>query len=401
MSARRLPCIAPLLALTAAFAAALAAPSTASGQGGSLLTLLPTEGRSLTVGAEETGALSTADMRSPEDSYLEAWELSGRAGQSVTIDLLADAFDPRLYVVGPGLPETLTDDDGGDGCNARLTITLLETGAFTVVASSLGARETGTYTIRVSDRPGAPPSHGCGEVDPGAIEALPTEGRVIRLGSVVTGRLGLGSQTVQDGRPAQAWQLEGRAGQRVSIMLESDDFDSYLYLAGPGLDGVETDDDGAGDLDSLIEITLPADGSYRVVAAALSSGSTGAYTLRVEEPLDLATLPTDGRTIDLGQTIEGQLGSDDAVLVEGRRGQVWGLNGIAGQRLVIDLIAEDFDAYLYVAGPGLPEPLSDDDGGEGLNSQLTVTLPESGTYRIIVSSLSDGAGRFTLSAARR
>lgn len=397
MSAQRLVLAPALLVLTAT----LATPAGALAQGTSAFSLLPTDGRSLSIGSEETGALSTADVRSADDSYVEAWELAGRSGQSVTIDLVSDAFDARLYVVGPGLSETLSDDDGGDGCNARLTFTLLETGTFRVVASSSGSGETGTYTIRVSDRPGPPPTHGCGEVDPGALESLPTEGRALRMGSVVTGRLGLGSPTVQDGRPAEAWQLDGRAGERVSIVLESDDFDSYLYLAGPGLDGVQTDDDGAGDLDSLIEITLPTDGSYRVIAAALSAGSSGAYTLRVEEPLDLGTLATDDRLIDLGQRIEGQLRSSDPVLVEGRRGQVWGLNGVAGQRLVIDLMAEDFDAYLYLAGPGLAEPLSDDDGGDGLDSQISVTLPESGSYRVIVSSLSDGTGAFTLSVARQ
>ena len=397
MSAQRLVLAPALLVLTAT----LATPAGALAQGTSAFSLLPTDGRSLSIGSEEMGALSTADVRSADDSYVEAWELAGRSGQGVTIDLVSDAFDARLYVVGPGLSETLSDDDGGDGCNARLTFTLLETGTFRVVASSSGSGETGTYTIRVSDRPGPPPTHGCGEVDPGALESLPTEGRALRMGSVVTGRLGLGSPTVQDGRPAEAWQLDGRAGERVSIVLESDDFDSYLYLAGPGLDGVQTDDDGAGDLDSLIEITLPTDGTYRVTAAALSAGSSGAYTLRVEEPLDLGTLATDDRLIDLGQRIEGQLRSSDPVLVEGRRGQVWGLNGVAGQRLVIDLMAEDFDAYLYLAGPGLVEPLSDDDGGDGLDSQISVTLPESGTYRVIVSSLSDGTGAFTLSVARQ
>jgi hypothetical protein len=362
---------------------------------------VPTDGRALSLGSEDTGALSTADVRAADDSYLEAWELNGRSGQSVTIDLLADAFDPRLYVVGPGLPETLMDDDGGNGCNARLTFTLLETGTFRVIVSSLSARATGTYTIRVSDRPGPPPTHGCGEIDPGSLETLSTEGRTLRMGSVVSGRLGLGSSTVQDGRPAEAWRLEGRAGERISIVLESDDFDSYLYLAGPGLDGVQTDDDSGGELSSLIEATLPADGPYRVIAAALSAGASGAYTLRVDEPVDLATLPTDGRMLDLGQRVEGQLRTSDPVVVEGRRGQVWGLNGVAGQSLVIDLMADDFDAYLYLAGPGLVEPLSDDDGGEGLNSQLSVTLPESGTYRVIVSSLSEGSGSFTLSVARR
>lgn len=397
MSARRLPFVSALVALTVI----AAAPTPALSQGTSLLSLLPTEGRSLSVGAAQTGALSSADMRDGDDSYMEAWEISGRAGQSVTIDLIADAFDPRVYVVGPGLSETLMDDDSGDGCNARLTFTFLETGTFRVVASSLSARQTGTYTVRVSDRPGGPPSHGCGEVDPEALEALSTEGRALRMGSVVTGRLGLGSPTVQDGRPAEAWQLEGRAGERVSIVLESDDFDSYLYLSGPGLDGIQTDDDSGGDLDSMIEITLPTNGPYRVVAAALSSGSSGAYTLRVAEPVNLATLPTDGRMIDLGQRIDGQLRTSDPVIVEGRRGQVWGMAGIAGQRVVIDLTAEDFDAFLYLAGPGLLEPLSDDDGGDGLDSRLTVTLPESGTYRVIVSSLSDGSGPFSLSVARQ
>jgi hypothetical protein len=396
LSVRRLVLAPALLALTVTFAS----PAAGAAQGASLLSLLPTDGRTLSVGSEETGALSAADVRSPDDGYLEAWELAGRSGQSVTVDLVSDAFDPRLYVVGPGLPETLSDDDSGNGCNARLTFTLLETGTFRVVAGSSGSRETGTYTIRVSDQPGPPPTHGCGEVDPGALESLPTEGRTLRMGSVATGRLGLGSATVQDGRPGEAWQLDGRAGERVRIVLESDDFDAYLYLGGPGLDGIRTDDDGAGDLDSMIEITLPANGPYRVIAAALSAGSSGAYTLRVEEPLDLGTLPTDGRVIDQGQSIEGQLLASDPVLLEGRRGQVWGLNGVAGQRLVIDLMAEDFDAYLYLAGPGLPEPLSDDDGGDGLDSRISVTLPESGTYRVIVSSLSDGTGAFTLSVAR-
>jgi len=191
--------------------------------------------------------------------------------------------------------------------------------------------------------------------------------------------------------------LDASAGERVSIVMTSDDFDSYLFLSGPGLDEIMTNDDGAGDLNSLIELTLPADGPYTVVAAALSSGSSGAYTLRVEEPADLSTLPTAGRSIDLGQRVEGQLGSLDPVVVEGRRGQVWAFQGVAGQQVVIDLVSDDFDCYLYLAGPGLPEPLSDDDSGGDLDSRLTLSLPETGEYRIIASSLSGGTGAYSLS----
>ncbi len=397
MSRRRLAATAAVLVL----AALPVCPGVAHAQGTSILSLVPTEGRTLAGGAQQTGALSTADLRSPDDSFLEAWELSARSGQSVTVDVLSDAFDPLLYVVGPGLPQTLTDDDGGDGCNARLTFTPLETGVFRVVVSSSGSGETGTYDIRVSDQPGPPPTHGCGDIDPRALESMSVEGRTVRMGSVAGGTLGPRSLTLQDGRPGEAWRLEGRAGDRVSIWLESDDFDAYLYLWGPGLDAVRMDDDGGGGLNSLIELTLPADGPYRVVAAALSSGSAGAYTLRVDQPVDLATLPTDGRTIDMGQRVEGQLVGTEPVVTEGRRGQVWGFSGIAGQSVTIDLMSQDFDSYLYVAGPGLVEPLSDDDGGDGLDSRLTITLGESGVYRIIVSSLSDGTGAFTLSVSRQ
>jgi serine protease Do len=80
---------------------------------------------------------------------------------------------------------------------------------------------------------------------------------------------------------------------------------------------------------------------------------------------------------------------------------VWGFSGVAGQEVVIDLISDDFDSYLYLAGPGLSEPLSDDDGGGNLHSRLTLSVPESGEYRIIVSSLSGGEGAYSLSVSRQ
>ncbi len=387
----------PLAVLTLALA-----PLAATGQGTSVLALIPTEGRQLEIGSDVTGALSTSDPLSHDDHYLEAWELRGRAGQSATVEVFADAFDPRVYLIGPGFPETLFADDGAGGCNARLTMTFLETGTFRVAVSSLSTRQTGTYRIRVTDRPGPAPAYGCGEANPEALNALPVEGReTLRLGSSESSRLDAFSSTVQDGRPAEAWRLTGTAGQRISIVMESEEFDAYLYLTGPGLGEVRTDDDSGGDLDAKIDVTLPTSGPFTVVAAALSSGSSGAYQIRVEEPFDPNTLPTDGRVIDLGQSVSGQLRSGDPIVADGRRGQAWAFDGVSGQRVVIDLEADDFDAYLYVVGPGLAEPLADDDGGDGLNSQISTVLPGTGTYRIIASSLSDGTGPYTLRVSRQ
>ena len=381
-----------------ALAIAAVAPWNARAQTTSVLTLLPTEGRQLEVGSDVTGALSTSDPLSPEDNYLEAWELRGRAGQSATIDVIADAFDPRVYLFGPGFSDTQFADDGAGGCNARLTVTFLETGTFRVAVSSLSPRETGTYQIRVAARPGPAPTYGCGEVNPEALNALPIEGREpLSMGSMQSGRLDALSHTVQDGRPAQAWRLLGGAGQRVAIVMASEDFDTYLYLTGPGLDDVLTDDDGAGNLDSKIEVTLPTSGPFTIVAAALSSGGSGPYTIRVEEPFDMNTLDTAGRTIDLGQSVTGRLrGSSDPLVSDGRHGQAWAFDGRAGQRIVIELEAEDHDSYLYFVGPGILEPMEDDDGGEGLDSRIEVMLSGSGTFRVIASSLSEASGTYTL-----
>ena len=382
-----------------ALAALWLAPAAAHAQSTSVLMLIPTEDRQLEVGSDARGALSTSDPLSHDDHYLEAWELRGRAGQSATVDVLAEAFDPRVYVVGPGFAETQFADDGAGGCDARLTMTFLETGTFRVVVSSLSSRETGTYQVRVTQRPGPAPTHGCGEVNPEALNALPVEGRSLQMGSLDSSRLDALSHTVQDGRPAEAWRLTGRAGERVSIVMASEDFDTYLYLTGPGLDGVLTDDDGAGNLDAKIDVTLPTSGPFTVVAAALSSGGYGAYTIRVEVPFDMSTLPTDGRTIDLGQRVGGQLRSSDPIVADGRRGQAWAFDGVTGQRVTIELEAEDYDAYLYLVGPGMVEPMQDDDGGGGLNSLISTTLPGTGTYRVIASSLSDGTGEYSLSVS--
>jgi hypothetical protein len=391
------------VASTVMLAAFAFSPLAVAAQSTSVLSLIPTDDRQLEIGSDVTGALSTADPLSPDDHYLEAWELRGRAGQSASIDVLADAFDPRVYLVGPGFSETQVADDGAGGCNARLTVTFLETGAYRVAVSSSSPQETGTYQIRVSARPGPPPSYGCGEVDPEALNSLPIEGReTLSMGSMQSSRLDALSRTVQDGRPAQAWRLTGSAGQRVSVVMASEDFDTYLYLIGPGLDDVLTDDDGAGNLDAKIDLTLPTSGPFTVVAAALSQGSSGSYTIRVEAPFDMNSLDTQGRTIDLGQTVGGVLrGAGDPVVADGRRGQAWAFDGISGQRVVIELEADDYDAYLYLVGPGMVEPLGDDDGGDGLDSRLETTLRGSGTYRIVASSLSEAEGAYTLRVTRQ
>jgi hypothetical protein len=247
--------------------------------GGSILWLPRPTGR-LTPEQETRGALSAADYMSATDAYLDVWELQGKAGESITIDLKSTDFDAVLYVVGEGLAETLSDDDGGGRCDARVAIRFLEDGVYRVAATTASARTTGVYTIRASANPPAPPEITCGGTDPAAFAALPVAGP-LTIGGSVGGALSTGDATLEAGKYAEAWELTGEAGQTVTIRLESDAYDAYLVVVGPGLASPLTDDDSAGELNSELTVTFPESGVYRVIATSAGTGSTGAYRLTV------------------------------------------------------------------------------------------------------------------------
>jgi hypothetical protein len=178
----------------------------------------------------------------------------------------------------------------------------------------------------------------------------------------------------------------------VRVRLLSDDFDAYLFALGPGMVEVLADDDSAGNLNAELTIDFPQDGVYRVVASALSGGATGAYTIEVRDPVNLEDLPTDGRQAIVGQTVSGSLSQEEPPVIDGRPGQAWELEGVAGQAVTIELVSEDFDPYLYVVGPGMDAPVEDDDSAGDMDSLVEFEFPESGTYRIIVCAFSSGTG---------
>ena len=254
--------------------------------GTSVLTLLDTQGRTLEYGDVARGALSASDYIGLNESYLEAWALEGKPGETYSIDLVSDDFDSRLYVVGPGLVETMSDDDGGGACHARIGFTVLERGTFHVVASSSSSRQTGTYELHVSEIAGPRVAMSCGGIDGTALVSLNAWGRTLDWGVTAVGTLTGGEAFIESGRPVQAWHVQGTAGQTATIRLESDDYDAYLYFSGPGMLEAMTDDDGGSGLNSELTVTFPQTDTYTVGAAALSSGSVGSYRLTIGDPIE-------------------------------------------------------------------------------------------------------------------
>ena len=91
-----------------------------------------------------------------------------------------------------------------------------------------------------------------------------------------------GDRTLKGGRLIDVYQFEGAAGQTVSIVLESLDFDAYLLLV--DADGqlmAENDDADPSTTDAFLTQTLPADGIYEVAASAYDSSGQGRYRLTI------------------------------------------------------------------------------------------------------------------------
>ncbi|MFN0119436.1 MAG: S8 family serine peptidase, partial [Blastocatellia bacterium] len=102
-----------------------------------------------------SGRLESGDCQLADGSSADLYSFTGTAGQRVAISLESTQFDAYLLLRDPGGIIIEQDDDGGGGFNARIpaangTLVLPVSGTYTIIANSLNAGETGTYTLRLT-----------------------------------------------------------------------------------------------------------------------------------------------------------------------------------------------------------------------------------------------------------
>jgi CHAT domain-containing protein len=97
-------------------------------------------------------------------------------------------------------------------------------------------------------------------------------------------------------------------------------------------------------------------------------------------------------------TVNGRLDSSSNTLEDKSYYNVHTFEGKAGESVTIDLTSSEFDAYLVLGSPDDKKIVENDDGGDGTNARITITLPTSGTYKIFVSTNEAGElGNYNLS----
>ncbi|HXF05845.1 MAG TPA: PPC domain-containing protein [Blastocatellia bacterium] len=107
--------------------------------------------------------------------------------------------------------------------------------------------------------------------------------------------------------------------------------------------------------------------------------------------------PSTQPIIQLGQTVEGELGPGDKKLDDGTYYDLYLFRGESRQRIVLDLTSSDFDPFLTLLDQDGMAIVSDHASGGQRHARITLSLPYSGRYYIRVNTVhKEQRGKYTL-----
>lgn len=335
----------------------------------------------------------------PGETHTYAFDSPGNETLSASMrraDGPASALDPVLELLDPAGDLLAYSDDiaPGQPDAAFDDILLTAGGTYTLIARSFGNRSGGEYllTARRTPLPALPPA------------------RSIALNSAVEGQIPAAG-------PADRWAFDGKAGQVVSIAVDQaplSSLDPLVELIGPAGDMLAYSDDEGGGKNSLISgFTLPATGTYTIVARAWGGITGGAYMLTLSEGEGPPAAPPEGgASIRLPRESAPPIGSAGEIApgqsvtgtLAGGTMDVWAFTIDEPLTVQVRMVALDraLDPFLELIGPDGTVLALDDDGGGGFDSLIgPVALAGPGTYTIRARSYADaGAGRYALALAR-
>ncbi|MCS6835813.1 MAG: PPC domain-containing protein [Anaerolineae bacterium] len=201
-------------------------------------------------------------------------------------------------------------------------------------------------------------------------------------------------ETLSVERPEFRTNFTARAGEVVVITMTSDTLDSVLTLLDASGAQVAFNDDDGGSLNARIgPLSLPADGTYTIVASSYSStqggqAESGAFTLILERA---SVTP-----LSLGQPAPA---SFDAQTTS----RLFSLDLQAGDVLYGSVVSNGgIDTALTLLSPDGTVVFSDDDGGERYDPEVVrYVVPSTGRYLLRLEAINPGQEGTVLVNVRR
>lgn len=233
----------------------------------------------LVAGREVAGSLGGNSPKTDDGHPYALYGFEGRAGSRIRIDMVSEKIDSVVELkredpTGDS-DYSATNDDGGEGRNARLWVVLPASGRYIVQARSLGD-EAGEYRLKLTE-------YG----PPGPAPAPVTLSR----GAPVQGRLsfddaGLQAGTDDSGAITHFYRLYAlpmRGGETVTVEMKATDFDPVLdagVMSPLGFASAKSNDDSDGTNARLV-LSPTESGTIYLRARSLNAESLGDFTLTV------------------------------------------------------------------------------------------------------------------------
>ncbi len=322
--------------------------------GGYLLTVADVAGSTIRVGDFVPGDLTGGSA---------TFTLAGEPGDLVAVELRSTSFDTYLELTDD-FGNYLYNDDAESFDVSRIVYEITDSGEANVIVSASFGEGTGPFTL---------------EVLPFVFDGTEiADGYRLSDGENVAGSLGPHLTRI-DGTYEQRFTFDAERGERVEIVLRSDEIDSFLRVVAP--DGSQsTDDDGAGYPDSRLVVNASEAGIYDVYASDLSGSSIGSYTLSFRR-LGLA---------ELILSTEGELTDRSLRDITGKYYETYDFEVTAGASVTIDVRSDDYDGYALVRSMDGEILYRDDDSGGSGNPRIEFVADRSERLQLVVTTYSDG-----------
>jgi hypothetical protein len=175
------------------------------------------------------------------------------------------------------------------------------------------------------------------------------------------------------------YTFESTLGDVVTIVLNSDDFDTYLELY-RGSDLVAEDDDSGGNRNSRIaNYTINRGGEYTIIVRTFGNSQfSGFYTLTLDNDDGTSGPASDSNTITYGETLRENTDRTQSVS--------YTFSGSLGDVITIEVTSDDFDTYLELYR-GSDLVAEDDDSAGNLNSRIAnYDVDRTDTYTIVLKA---------------
>ena len=306
----------------------------------------------------ERGLLSSGNVLSEADKelflpglrYSKNHFLPGEAGQSITINLRSESFDTILLVRDPKGELIESNDDDGISTNSSITVTLPESGTYTIIVTSFSPEIEGDYLLEafqldppeflIGGHESAMTSISFGPIDSQRLASADSSG-VIKIWDLdtlsvepeqltVQGNLSGGNDLAERNinvrnlpeegtRLYQEHTFTGKAGRSVTINLSSFDFDTFLIITDRLGNIVDFNDDMNGSRNSSITLEGEEGKEYIVLATSYGDETSiqnlGSYNLDViywhEPKLAIQGHPASIKDIAFSPTTEEKLAVAD------------------------------------------------------------------------------------------